>query len=284
MKSKAIFIRTAIIGLFLIALSISFFSSCTVQQELSNGFQKHNDSVSVLVVGSSMLQKTSAVIMRLYPQFDQLSPELQDTVWKHQTKFLDVAQDSLLLDLYYNTILEKLRKTGMKIYDDAHADEFIKQPGVKWIFRIGQLQLEEDKQKVDFSTELTGQEQLYKDMEIEVLSMNVWFEVFKSENDTTPLKVLYAEKKISDEVDGRFFSTGDNDQYEFRYKRTDIAKEDLPKLAKETAELNAQQIANFLFTQYIKLSYPESERYYGYDIERKKYYDPDEKSQFIEIK
>jgi hypothetical protein len=156
--------------------------------------------------------------------------------------------------------------------------------GTKGIFRIGQIQLEEDKQKIDFSEALSGKEELYKDMEIEVLSVNVWFEWFKSDKDSTCSKVFYAEKKISDEVDGHFYSTGENDNYEFRYKRKDIGVADVLKLARLSADQNAQQLVDFLFTRYVLMSYPESEQYFGYDIDNKTFYLPNENLQLIEIK
>ena len=256
-----------------------FLTSCTVENQLSTDFKKHSDSVSVLIVGSSHLQKVSAVIQKLYPQYSDLSPELQDTVWKHQTKFLDSVGDSVILESYYKSIVEQLKKTNLKIYTDKQVDEFVKQSGEKWIFRVAQIQLEEDKQKVDFSKEMRGEEELYKDMEIEVLSINTWFEVFKSENDTTPFNIVYGQQTVSDEVKGRFFETLDG-KYEFRYKRTDLTKEDVLKLATSSGKKNAQQIADYIFTKYVRIFYPESESVYGFNIEGKKFYKPAENDQF----
>jgi len=260
------------------------FSSCTVQQELASGFKKNADSLSYLVLKPNMLQKSSLTVQRLYPQFSELSPDLQDTIWKHQAKLLDVIADSTLMNIYYNELILRLKKSGLKIFTENEIDDFNKVPGIKGVFRIGQLQLEEDKQKINFSEELGGQEELYKDMEIEVLAVNVWFEWFKSQKDSTTSKVLYAEKKISDEVDGRFYSTGDDKNYEFRYKRTDIGAADVLKLARISADQNAQQLINFLFTRYVLMSYPESEQYFGFDIDTKMFYLPAENLQLIEIK
>lgn len=284
MKSFKIILQSSKLILLISLVNLIIFSSCTIERQLSKDFQKYSDSVSVLVVGGSVLNKSSLVIAQLYPQFNELSPDLQDTVWKHQTKFLDVVSDSMLLELYYESVLQKLKKTKIKVYNDSQTSEFLKQSGVKWIFRVGQIQLEEDKQKVDFSAEIKNQEELYKNLEIEVLSLNVWLEMFKSENDTAPEKIFYTQKTISDEVDGRFFSTDENETYEFRYKRTDLTKDDLIKLAKVTGELNAQQIVDYLFTQYIKRFYPESEKFYGFDIDKQYFYTPNEKDQFIEVK
>ncbi len=258
-------------------------SSCTIQSQLSKDFNKYSDSVSVLIVGSSNLQKVSLVVERLYPQFDELSADLKDTVWKHQTKFLNSVEDSAVLNIHYRFIIQQLKKTKIKIFTDDKVDEFVKQSGPKWIFRIAQIQLEEDKQKVDFSTELKGQEELYKDMEIEILSVNVWFEVFTSENDTTPKTILYVQKTISDEVKGRFFETIDG-KFEFRFNRTDIMKEDILKLSELSANNNAQQITNYIFTKYIRTYYPESEEVYGYSIDRKKFYIPTENEVYKELK
>jgi hypothetical protein len=271
--------------LFMMSLFCSLiFSSCTVQQELASGFKKDADSLSYLVLKPNLLQKSSLTVQRLYPQFSQLSPELQDTVWKHQTKLLDVVADSTLMNLYYDELILRLKKSGMRIFTENEIDDFNKVSGTKGVFRIGQLQLEEDKQKINFSEELSGQEELYKDMEIEVLSVNVWFEWFKDQKDSTSSKVLYGEKKISDKVDGRFFSTGDDKNYEFRYKRTDIGAVDVSKLARISADQNAQQLIDFLFTRYVLMSYPESEQYFGFDIDSKMFYLPAENLQLIEIK
>lgn len=258
-------------------------SSCTIQSQLSKDFNKYSDSVSVLIVGSSNLQKVSLVVERLYPQFDELSADLKDTVWKHQTKFLNSVEDSAVLNIHYRFIIQQLKKTKIKIFTDDKVDEFVKQSGPKWIFRIAQIQLEEDRQKVDFSTELKGQEELYKDMEIEILSVNVWFEVFTSENDTAPKTILYLQKTISDEVKGRFFETIDG-KFEFRFNRTDIMKEDILKLSELSANNNAQQITNYIFTKYIRTYYPESEEVYGYSIDRKKFYIPTENEVYKELK
>lgn len=275
------------LGIKLIIISVFssfFFSSCTVQQELASDFKKNADTLSYLILKPELLQKSSLTVQRLYPQFSQLSQELQDTVWKHQTKLLDVVADSTLLNVYYNELILRLKKSGMKIFTENEIDDFNKVSGTKGIFRIGQIQLEEDKQKIDFSEALSGKEELYKDMEIEVLSVNVWFEWFKSDKDSTCSKVFYAEKKISDEVDGHFYSTGENDNYEFRYKRKDIGVADVLKLARLSADQNAQQLVDFLFTRYVLMSYPESEQYFGYDIDNKAFYLPNENLQLIEIK
>lgn len=263
---------------------LPFINSCTIQQELSSNFRQRTDSMSYLILKPLNLQKSSLVVQRLYPQFAQLSSNLQDTVWKHQTKFLDTLADTTFINTYYNELILQLKKSGIKVFSDNEMDDFAKAPGIKGVFRVGQLQLEEDKQKVDFSEEVNGSEELYKDLEIEVLAVNVWFEWFKNDQDSTPTKVLYAEKKISDKVDGRFFSTDVSDQYEFRFKRTDLTSSDVLKLAKLSADQNAQQLVNFLFNRFIQNSYPESEKYYGFDLDTKSLYSPEDQLQLIEIK
>lgn len=271
--------------LFMISLFCCFFfSSCTVQQELAMNFKKNTDSISYLIIKPTVLQKSSLTVQRLYPQFSQLSSDLQDTVWKHQTKLLDVVADTALINLYYNELILRLKKSGVKIYTETEIDDFNKASGIKGVFRVGQIQLEEDKRKVDFSEEISGQEELYKEMEIEVLAVNTWFEWFKNQKDSVPSKVLYAEKKISDEVTGRFFSTGENNNYEFRYKRSDITANDVLKLVRLSADQNAQQLINFLFTRFVLQSYPESEQYFGFDIDSKMFYLPAENIQLKEIK
>jgi hypothetical protein len=144
--------------------------------------------------------------------------------------------------------------------------------------------LEEDKQKVDFSKEISGQEELYKDMEVEVLTINVWLEIFKSLSDSVPVNVLYGKKSISDVVDGRFFSTGDNNQFEFRFKRTDIKKEDVTPLSVDAGKQNAQQLTDYFFNKYMRILYPESERYFGYNLKTQSLYYPEDEMQLIEMK
>jgi len=259
-------------------------NSCTIQHQLSKKFLKQTDSISYLILKPTLVQKNSLAVQRLYPQFAQLSPDLQDTVWKHQTKFLDVIPDTTILNTYYNELILQLKKSGVHIYSEQEIDEFSKIIGEKSVFRIGQFQLEEDKKKVDFSEEVSNQEELYKDLEIQVLSINTWIEWFKRDADSIPSKVLYASKSISDEVNGRFFSTDNGNSYEFRYKRTDLSNSDVQNLLKSTASQNAQQLINFLFSQFVYRYYPESEKQFGFNIEKRSAYTPDENLKFIEIK
>lgn len=259
-------------------------NSCTIQQQLSSNFIKQKDSISYLILKPNLVQKNSLPVQRLYPQFNQLSADLQDTVWKHQTKFLDVIPDSVILNNYYDELISQLKKSGLRIYSEREIDDFSKVNGPKSIFRIGQFQLEEDKKKVDFSEEISNQEELYKDLEIQVLSINTWVEWFIRDTDSIPSKVLYATKSISDEVNGKFFSTDGGNSYEFRFKRSDISSLDAQNLPKLAANQNAQQLINFLFTQFVYRYYPESEKQFGFNIEKKSAYTPDENLKFIEIK
>jgi hypothetical protein len=266
-------------------LSIGMLQSCTIQQELVKQYEHYNDSVSVLILPPLNIQKSSLVIQQLFPQFSQLSPDLQDTVWFHQTKFLDVIPDTVILKNYYENLFETFKLSGAKVYSESQIEEFNNLKTPKWVVRVGQFQLEEDKQKVDFSKEISGQEELYKDMEIEVLTINVWIEIFKSISDTTLINVLYGKKSISDVIDGRFFSTGDNNnQFEFRFKRTDVKKEDVVTLSIDAGKQNAQQIADYFFNKYVRLLYPESERYFGYNLKTQSLYYPEDQMQLIEMK
>jgi hypothetical protein len=271
------------IGL-LIVFSFIIVHSCTIQQEVVKQYERYTDSVSVLILSPLTIQKSSLVIQRLFPQFPQLSPELQDTVWYHQTKLLDVVADSVILKNYYENLFETFKLSGVKVYLESQIDEFNNLKTPKWVVRVGQFQLEEDKQKVDFSKEISGQEELYKDMEVEVLTINVWLEIFKSLSDSVPVNVLYGKKSISDVVDGRFFSTGDNNQYEFRFKRTDIKKEDVAPLSVDAGKQNAQQLADYFFNKYMRILYPESERYFGYNLKTQSLYYPADEMQLIEMK
>ncbi|MEI6348997.1 MAG: hypothetical protein WCP69_13710 [Bacteroidota bacterium] len=260
------------------------FTSCTLQQKVAKQYTIYNDSVAILILPPQILQKSNIAIQRLYPQYAQLSPMLQDTIWANQTKLLDVVSDSIVVRNYYNNLTETIKKSGMKIYNYNQIDDFNKTSYKKWVIRIGQFQLEEDKQKVDFSKEINGQEELYKDLEITVLSVNSWIEVYKNLSDTIPVKVLYGQKTTSDNIDGRFFSTGNGDQYEFCYVRKDIKAEDVTKLANEAGLQNAQQLTNFFFNKYIRIQYPDSETYFGYDLNDKSFYYPESNTQLIEIK
>ena len=271
--------------LFLIVFGFFVLQSCTIQQEVVKQYERYNDSVSVLVLPPLNIQKSSLVIQRLFPQFPQLSPALQDTDWAHQTKFLDAFVDSVILKNYYENLFQTFKLSGVKVYSESQIDEFNNLKTPKWVVRVGQFQLEEDKQKVDFSKEISGQEELYKDMEVEVLTINVWFEIFKSLSDTSPVNVLYGKKSISDVVDGRFFSTGDNNnQYEFRFKRIDVKKEDVAPLSVDAGKQNAQQLADYFFNKYVRLLYPESERYFGYNLKTQSLYYPEDEMQLIEMK
>ncbi len=270
----------------LLIISAVFLCSCSPQYKLVKQFYNRNDTVSILVLPPKYINKSNLIIKSLYTDFNNLPIALQDTIWERNTVIINNVVDSVIIEQYYSNFISNLQLSGMIVYDYKNIDEFFKLPHKSLIIQIAQFQLEEDRQNIDFNEELDVNYEVFKNIDINIVSLNVWFELYDAQNDTLLPTVLYAEKKISDEIDGRFFSiTQENktDSIVFKYKRKDIKFNDTYMLAREAGTFNAQEITDYFFNQYVNSVFPTSKLYYGYKLKEKTLYYPEQNQQVIKI-
>lgn len=271
----------------LIILLVSSLFSCSTEYLVHKSFKRKNE-YNLLIIPNNTVLKTNGKIKELYPNFAQLPEDLQDTIWNAQSIFLDANSDSVLTKKVYNSLLNRLQNTNLKTYTANKESEFPYSAENSYILKVAQLELEEDVKQVPFIYPLNEFEELYKEVEINTLDLNIWFEVSKANSEDKAL-ILYAQKTIGDKVNGRFYQAF-NGEYKFEYSKTEITEESALMLAQQGGYAFAQYIYDYFLNKYeaeiLKPRNP-SQRYFGYTIETPSFmnlYYPDENQRLIEIK
>ena len=274
--------------LFFVAFVNVIFNSCTPEYFIVKNFKESNN-ISVLILPCDVILKTNTTIVDLYPDFSKLPKALQDTIWNVNTKFLEKFPDSLLINSFYSNLIQQLKLTEVKIFSASEIDRFNTNDTNAYVLKIAQIEMEENNKKIPYSQPIDYNSEVYKEVEVKTLSLNVWFELYNASNDSVPMQVLYSSHVISDEVEGRF-AQNMNGNYDFKFKRKNIDTSDIVPLVNTASLKMSQYFYNHIINIYaskVYQSYGYNLRYIGKQIDKQKGYSiyyPSEDERFIEIK
>lgn len=239
--------RNVLIFVSILILGSMVFKSCTPEYFAVKKFRE-STSVSVLFMPNQVVFKTNSTIQNLYPKFKELPQELQDTIWNLNTQLLEKVPDSSIVDTFYTSFLNLLRKSDLRVYDPENMVGFNTNDTNAYILKIAQMEMDEMKQMIPYSEPIDSETELYKEVEINSLTLNVWFELTRAINDTAKPVVLFASYIISDEVVGHFYNALSG--YEFRFKRDDIDTTHILPMSAFAGEMMAQYFYNHMLNMY----------------------------------
>jgi hypothetical protein len=271
----------------ILILSSLVFKSCVPEYYVVKKFRT-SANVSILVIPNQLVYKTNTTIQELYPNFGDLSPQVQDSIWYANTKFLEKVSDSAVIYTFYSKFLNLLKKSEMKVFDYQNTASFNLKDTNAYILKIVQMEMEEKKQQIPYSQPVDNNQELFKEVEINSVTLNVWFELVRAAKDTLKPNLLFASFVISDEVRGRFFNTLNG--YEFRFKRNDIDTTRILPMASAAGEKMAQYFYNHMLNVYAAYFWDSPDydfRYVGKYIQKDKgysFYYPTEDERFITIR
>ncbi len=270
-----------------ILVSMCLISACTPEYFIVKNFKETNN-ISVLILPCNVILNSNTTIVELYPDYAKLPKALQDTIWNANTKLLEKVPDSVVINEFYSSLIKQLRLSEVKIYSINEIDAFNALDSNAYVLKIAQIEMEENKKRIPYSEPVEYNYEVYKEVEVKTLSLNVWFEFTKASNDTVAPQVLYSSQTISDEVSGRF-AQNINGSYDFKFKRNDIDANDILPLARIASLKMGQYFYNHLLNVYAKKvyqSYDYNLRYIGKQLDKQKgfsIYYPSVDERFIEI-
>lgn len=239
--------RNVLIFVSILILGSMVFKSCTPEYFAVKKFRE-STPVSVLFIPNQVVFKTNSTIQNLYPKFKELPQELQDTIWNLNTQLLEKVPDSSIVETFYTSFLNLLRKSDLRVYDPKNMVGFNTNDTNAYILKIAQMEMDEMKQMIPYSEPIDSETELYKEVEINSLTLNVWFELTRATNDTAKPVVLFASYIISDEVVGHFYNALSG--YEFRFKRDDIDTTHILPMSVNSGEMMAQYFYNHMLNMY----------------------------------
>lgn len=268
---------------FLLFLSILFFSACSLERKYAKEFIKQkNGQVAVLVVqpfSLNMYNNTEYFLDSLnLPEDYPL-----DSLLFQQTKLLKQVSDSIFLENYLNGFINALRKSGFQVFlpDEIEAFKDVESPA--YIFRFAQVELSEEVEPFVISEEFSGTN-FYKSFDLNLVTLSNWFE-FEA-RDTAWRKVFYAEDAVVDEISGEVFMDEVKKMPVLYYAMDSLSVAEVYQMATDVGNKYASFFTDYLMNAYIKKQFPKDLKasvIFHYDAKNKMLYPSLGEEGFLEI-
>ena len=188
----------------MIAIAAMSLASCISSNEMASEYldnlpkAKDGDAAKIYVCLPTSVVHTNQTLNQI-DNFLYLSPSVQDSIIKANTKFLNLVDDKVFLQQFSDNLLYHLRRTGITVETVASAHELPVAGPKTFILNIPQIEAEEfiKKSRSDFM-EKNGTYYHY-DYDLNGFSTNVWY-LFG--NDTNG-DVYYKNFETMDQFNGQ---------------------------------------------------------------------------------
>lgn len=229
---------------------IFFLLSCNPEKKIARQFIDKKNTVSVLFLKPDMIYKTNFKVKAI-SSFDSLPAILKDSIWKANTLFLDSISDSLFIDHFSQSLLNKIRLLGLKTYVQDSMEAFLSGNGIKFIVNYNQCEIEEyvDLKKFEFAFEVEGRN-TDRELLVNSVNLNNWFDISMLNTGHTK-DIVFSSQTISDLIDGRFvyyYLSGDVD---FDYSYYPMSAKDVTNASVESGRINAGYLFDYFMNTYI---------------------------------
>jgi len=229
---------------------IFFLPSCNPEKKIARQFIDKKNTVSVLFLKPDVIYKTNYKVKEI-SLFDSLPAILKDSVWKANTLFLDSISDSLFINHFSQSLMNRIRSLGLKTYLQDSMEAFLSSNGIKFIVNYSQCEIEEymDIKKFEFAFEVEGRN-TDRELLVNSVNLNNWFDISMLNTGHTK-DIEFSSQTISDLIDGKFvyyYLSGDVD---FDYTYYPISAKDVTNASVESGRINAGYLFDYFMNTYI---------------------------------
>jgi hypothetical protein len=268
---------------FLLVLSVLFFTACSLERKLARKFIKHQENKgAVLVVQPFSLDMYNSNEYNL----DSLNiPDglPLDSLLFLQTNLLKNVSDSVFLENYLNGFINSLRKNGFQVFLPDEFEDFKNAETPAYIFKFAQVELNEEIYPYTISEEFSGTF-FYKVFELNLINISSWFE-FEA-RDTTWRKVFFAEDAVVDEISGDVFIDKKKNSPVLYYEIDSLSVGEVYQMATDVGKKYASFFTDYLMNVYINKHFTKGLKasvFFHYDAETKMLFPYLEEDGFQEI-
>ncbi len=275
--------------IFLVISITIIISSCKVERDIAREFVQKENNISILLLKDTTLYKLNDKIKRVYG-YDKMSYEKQDSLWSAYTIYLDSIDDQKTFNSLYSKLISELEYYGFKVYTMESIKKYELESSEKYIFKITQLELEEDNYTYINEHSFPNDSVVYyKGHDINKYTLNCWFELTPSDTSKIKTKLFYDSFSIEDKLDG-IFAKNDSNKVKYKYYISKVNLNDIYNLASHSGAKNASFLYNYFLNKFINEEMPAGFKAEGYySLERNTghiIYDDSENNEnsFYEIK
>ncbi len=275
-------IRKPAILSFLVLLAA--LTSCYPEWRLARSYIDSAPEVSILILPANYVFKKNLKVEEL-DDTTSMSGEALDSALMANSVFLRELSDSIFLEAFVNSMIEEFLRLGYDVYTENMLDSFLFAKGPAWFLNIAQVELEEHYSVHEDKQEF-GDYVYYKNVDLNALSYNFWFEMSELNNESESHKLFYASQTINDVVFGYFTENMFTGDIKYKYDVDEIDLDIIYRYAAYFGRRYAGYTFDFLMNRYVEENWQADRtlRYYMQYKRENNTLDPTINDRFIEMK
>ncbi|MGI6719264.1 MAG: hypothetical protein ACOX4D_09075 [Bacteroidales bacterium] len=236
----------------LVAIIISLLlTSCTPTYiKVARQFVNNDNNLAVMVYPTEVEDIIYKYVnTQEIPGYDTMSVDNKLKSEISYSKFLKEISPNIVFDLFVNTYIETLSKTGLNVYTPEFAEEFNKNSN-RTIVKLTQLQFDEYIEKKTDEALFFDSIIYYNDVFLNAFAISLWLDMRYPA--TSDAKILFASDKITDYHNGEFYYDFYSREILYEEDNMDMSPADIKYFIKKMAENYAYYTYDYLLTNYVK--------------------------------
>jgi hypothetical protein len=186
----------------LLASLFMIVNACSVERELAKQYLETGIQEDVMVMIPDHVYKTSLKQYEI-DSAEEMDEWTLDSTLYAKSLFIQYISDSLFLEQYTGSYITELKKLGIRVYIEEWMDTFLLLQKPALVINLTQIEIEE--YVMPFRDEELIEEYLfYKEIDLNMVCINSWFELTRMNTEDEEKQVLFASHYVSDEFDGYF--------------------------------------------------------------------------------
>lgn len=243
-------------------LFLLILTACYPEWKMSRSYIDSEPSIAILILPADYVFKKNLKIEEISDQ-DELNEWEQDSVLIANSLFLQDLSDSIFLETVVNSMLMEFEALGFTVYLENMLDSFLFVESPAYIFSIAQIELEEH-YTVHKDQETFNDYIYYKNVDLNAISYNFWFELSELNDETENTKLLFASETINDVISGYFAKNMFSGEIKYKYNINELDMDIIYRYSDIFARRFAGYAYDYLMNAYLDENWPTNKkrRYY----------------------
>jgi hypothetical protein len=254
----------------LFILVVFIMGACSAERELARSYLENTDRIELLVLEPEFVFKSSLKQYEVEGA-ETMDQYMLDSILLGESLFLQFISDSIFLETYTSAYIEEMRSLNYIVFTGTEMDTFLTVEEPEFIITIAQVELEEYVLPIR-DEELVYEYLFYKEIDLNAVSINSWFELTRiNADEELDKEILFASHYILDEFEGDFKYYPFTGEIQYAYKIDSLLVSDIYGLAGYLGQKYAGFTNDYLMNTYVYRNLPEDERpkyYFQYNREK----------------
>ncbi len=231
------------------------FASCQTERRIAQSYIEKQDKLNIIVLKPELVYKNNRYVNNIQ-NFDEFSLAEKDSLWLRHSRFLKYIPDTVFIKYFHNAFADGLRSYGFQVYEEKDLEQFLSLEEKAYMINIAQVQLDEYVEKETVSEMFDDTAVYYKTFDINVIDINMWFEVSTTNDSLGKLQLFYTDIGLADQLEGDFRKHMLSGEVRYKYQINMLHVQDILDMASVLGRRYASWFFDEFMNAYIQRNWP----------------------------